>query len=161
MGLNPGSSRSPILKIHNIPLSKHHPLHFSLKNFDSPILSHVTYSPLNSSIRDLILKLVSLELFLTFLRVYSMTSWICLIKTSSHNGAMKRKQSILLDITCRLLYEIHVSHYLWSEVIMPANYLHNRLPSSPLGDAIPLTRLFPHASLFPSPLLCVWIHFVC
>ena len=33
---------SPILKIQNIPLSKHHLLHFSLINFDSPILSHIT-----------------------------------------------------------------------------------------------------------------------
>ena len=45
MGLNLGSSRSPILKIHNIPLSKNHPLHFSLINFDSPIFSHITHPP--------------------------------------------------------------------------------------------------------------------
>ena len=34
---------------------------------------------------------------------------------------------------------------------MTATYLHNRLPSSPLGGTIPLTRLFPNASLFPLP----------
>ena len=40
---------------------------------------------------------------------------------------------------------------LWSDVIITAIYLHNRLPSSPLGDPISLTRLFPNASLFPLP----------
>ena len=34
---------------------------------------------------------------------------------------------------------------------MTATYLHNRLPSSPLGGVIPLTRLFPNASFFPLP----------
>ena len=35
---------------------------------------------------------------------------------------------------------------------MTATYLHNWLPSSPLGGAILLTCLFPNASLFPLPL---------
>ena len=34
---------------------------------------------------------------------------------------------------------------------MIATYLHNRLPSSPLEGPIPLTRLFPNASLFSLP----------
>ena len=34
---------------------------------------------------------------------------------------------------------------------MTAPYLHNRLPFSPLGGAIPLTPLFPNASLFRLP----------
>ena len=42
-------------------------------------------------------------------------------------------------------------HYLWSDAIMTATYLHNWLPSSPLGGTISLTRLFPNASLFPLP----------
>ena len=72
--------------------------------------------------------------------------------TSSQNGVVERKHRILLDITRTLLYEMYVPHYLWSDVIVTATYLHNRLPSSPLGGAIPLTRLFPNASLFPLPL---------
>ena len=36
-----------------------------------------------------------------------------------------------------------------------ATYLHNQLPSSLLGGAIPLTRLFPNASLLLLP-LCVF-----
>ena len=66
---------------------------------------------------------------------------------SSQNGVAERKHHILLDITRTLLYEMYVPHYLWSD----ATYLHSRLPSSPLGGAIPLTRLFPNASLFPLP----------
>ena len=46
---------------------------------------------------------------------------------------------------------MYVPHYLWSDVVLTATYLHNRLPSSPLGGAILLTRLFPNASLFPLP----------
>ena len=34
---------------------------------------------------------------------------------------------------------------------MTATYLYNWLPSSPLGGAILLTRLFPNASFFPLP----------
>ena len=69
--------------------------------------------------------------------------------TSSQNGVAERKHRILLDITRTLLYETYVSHYLWSDAVMTANYLHNRLPSSLLGGAILLTCLFPNASLFP------------
>ena len=50
-----------------------------------------------------------------------------------------------------LLYEIYVPHYLWSDAVIIATYLHNRLPSFPLGGAISLTRLFPNTSLFPLP----------
>ena len=72
--------------------------------------------------------------------------------TSSQNGVAERKHRILLDITRTLLYEIYVPHYLWFDAIMTATYLHNWLPSSPLGCVIPLTRLFPNASLFRLPL---------
>ena len=34
---------------------------------------------------------------------------------------------------------------------MIVTYLHNQLPSSPLGGAIPLTHFFPNASFFPLP----------
>ena len=71
--------------------------------------------------------------------------------TSSQNGVTERKHRILLDITRTLLYEMYVPHYLWSDAVMTATYLHNRLPSSPLGGAIPLTHLFLNASLFPLP----------
>ena len=70
---------------------------------------------------------------------------------SSQNGVAERKYRILLDIIRTLLYEMYVPHYLWSNAVMTATYLHNRLPSSPLGGAIPLICLFPNASLFPLP----------
>ena len=46
---------------------------------------------------------------------------------------------------------MYVPHYLWSDAVMTTTYLHNRLPSSPLGGVVPLTHLFPNASLFPLP----------
>ena len=71
--------------------------------------------------------------------------------TSSQNGVAERKHCISLYITRTLLYEMYVPHYLWSDDVMASTYLHNQLPSSPLEGAIPLTRIFPNASLFPLP----------
>ena len=46
---------------------------------------------------------------------------------------------------------MHATYYLWSDALMTATYLQNRLPSSPLGGAIPLHRLSPTSSLFSLP----------
>ena len=75
--------------------------------------------------------------------------------TSSQNGVAERKHRILLDITHTLLYEMYVPHYFWSDAVITATYLHNRLPSSPLGGEIPLTPLFPILLSFPYHLLCL------
>ena len=68
--------------------------------------------------------------------------------TSQQNGIAERKHRQLLDITCTLLIEMHVPSYLWSDALMTATYLQNRLPSAPLDGAIPLHRLLPTSSLF-------------
>ena len=71
--------------------------------------------------------------------------------TSQQNGGAERKHGQLLDITRTLLIEMHVPSYLWSDALMTATYLQNRLPSAPLGGAIPLHRLSPTSSLFSLP----------
>ena len=71
--------------------------------------------------------------------------------SSQQNGVAERKHRQLLDITRTLLVEMHVPHYLWSDAILTATYLQNRLPSAPLGNAIPLHRLHPKADLFSLP----------
>ena len=71
--------------------------------------------------------------------------------TSQQNGVAERKHHQLLDITRTLLIEMHVPSYLWSDALMTATYLQNRLPSAPLGGAIPLHHLSPSSSLFSIP----------
>ena len=67
--------------------------------------------------------------------------------TSQQNGVAERKHHQLLDINRTLLMEMHVPSYLWSDALMTPTYLQNRLPSAPLGGAIPLHRLSPSSSL--------------
>ena len=71
--------------------------------------------------------------------------------TSQQNGVAKRKHRQLLDMTRTLLIEMHVQSYLWFDALMTATYLHNRLPSAPLGGAILLHCLQPTSSLFSLP----------
>ena len=71
--------------------------------------------------------------------------------TSQPNGIAERKHRQLLDITRTLLIEMHVPSYLWSDALMTMKNLQNRLPSAPLGGAIPLHRLSPTSSLFSLP----------
>ena len=63
--------------------------------------------------------------------------------TSHQNGIVQRKHRQLLDITRTLLIEMHVPYYLWSDAIMTATYLHNRLPS------VPSVALFPFIISYP------------
>ena len=71
--------------------------------------------------------------------------------TSQQNYVAERKHRQLLHITRTLLIEMHVQSYLWSDALMTATYLQNRLPSAPLGGVIPLHRLLPTSSLFSLP----------
>ena len=71
--------------------------------------------------------------------------------TSQQNGVAERKHRKLLDITRTLIIEMHVPSYLWSDALITATYPHNRLPSAPLGGAIPLYCLSPTSSLFSLP----------
>ena len=54
-------------------------------------------------------------------------------------------------MTCTLLVEMGVPHYLWTDALLTSLYLLNRLPSSPLGGEVPLRRLHPTRDLFALP----------
>ena len=71
--------------------------------------------------------------------------------TSQQNGIAERKHRQFLDITRTLRIEMCVPSYLWSDTLMIATYLQNRLPSASLGGAITLHRLSPTSSLFSLP----------
>ena len=44
---------------------------------------------------------------------------------------------------------MHVPKYLWSDAVLTATYLVNRMPSGPLGGEIPIHRLKLDTCLFP------------
>ena len=54
-------------------------------------------------------------------------------------------------MTCTLLVEMGVPHFLWSDALLTSTYLLNRFPLSPLGGEVPLRRLHPHRDLFALP----------
>ena len=95
---------------------------------------------------------IALEFVQTSLRTFCVDRGIIYQTTYPHtsqqNGIAERKHRQLLDITCTLLIKMHVPSYLWSDALMTATYLQNRLPSAPLDGAIPLHRLLPTSSLF-------------
>ena len=53
--------------------------------------------------------------------------------TSQQNGVAERKHRHFLDVTRTIMAHMHVSKYLWSDAVLTATYLINRMPSSPLG----------------------------
>ena len=57
----------------------------------------------------------------------------------------------LLEVTRALKFHIHVSKSYWSDAILTACHLINRMPSTVLGGQIPYTVLSPDAPLFHLP----------
>jgi hypothetical protein len=61
--------------------------------------------------------------------------------TSEQNGLAERKNRHLLDVTRSLMFAMNVPKYLWSEAIMTAAYLINRMPSRVLEHKTPIECL--------------------
>jgi hypothetical protein len=64
------------------------------------------------------------------------------INTPEQNDISERKNKHLLEVTRALLFQNNIPKVYWSDAILNANYLINRLPSAPLGNKIPLEVLF-------------------
>jgi hypothetical protein len=58
----------------------------------------------------------------------------------------KEKNRHLLEKTHALLFQNNVPKEYWSDAILSANYLINRLPSSTIDNKIPLEILFKEKS---------------
>ena len=71
--------------------------------------------------------------------------------TPQKNGVVERKMRHLLEVTCALLFHMHVPKSYWSDAILTACYLINRMSSAILGGQIPYTVLSPNAPLFHLP----------
>ena len=63
--------------------------------------------------------------------------------TPQQNGVAKRKMRHLLEVTHDLKFHMHVPKSYWSDAILTACHLINRIPSTVLGGQIPYTVLFP------------------
>ena len=49
--------------------------------------------------------------------------------TPPQNGVAERKNRHLLEVAKSLMFQMNVAKYLWSEAVMTATYLINRMPS--------------------------------
>src|SRR6266540_1631631 len=61
--------------------------------------------------------------------------------TSEQNGLAERKNRHLLEIARCLMFTMNVPKFLWSEAVMTAAYLINRMPSRVLGYKAPIECL--------------------
>uniref|UniRef100_A0A8R7V940 Integrase catalytic domain-containing protein n=1 Tax=Triticum urartu TaxID=4572 RepID=A0A8R7V940_TRIUA len=61
--------------------------------------------------------------------------------TSEQNGLAERKNRHLLEITRCIMMAMNVPKFLWSEAVMTAAYLMNRMPSRVLGYKTPIECL--------------------
>ncbi|GAB2281771.1 hypothetical protein Dimus_039493 [Dionaea muscipula] len=69
--------------------------------------------------------------------------------TPPQNGVAERKNRHLLEVTRALMFHMKVPKVFWSEAVMTATYLINRMPSSVLQGTIPYFVLFPDMFLHP------------
>jgi hypothetical protein len=62
--------------------------------------------------------------------------------TSPRNGVAERKNQHLLEVARSLMFTMNVPKFLWSEAVMTATYLINRMPSRILGMKTPYEMIF-------------------
>ena len=71
--------------------------------------------------------------------------------TSQQNGVVECKMRHLLEVTRALKFHMHVPKSYWSDAVLTACHLINRIPSTVLGSQIFYTVLSPDAHLFHLP----------
>jgi hypothetical protein len=80
--------------------------------------------------------------------------------TSEQNGLAERKNRHLLEVTRCLMMAMNVPKILWSEAVMTAAYLINRMPSRVLGYKAPIECLTGEISYVVPPKVCGCVGFV-
>ena len=77
--------------------------------------------------------------------------------TFKYNGVVESKHRHLRGMTCTLLVEMGVSHFLWSDALLTSTYLMNRLPLSPLGGEVPPSSYPPWSWPLCIASLAIWL----
>jgi transposase InsO family protein len=72
--------------------------------------------------------------------------------TPQQNGVAERKNRHLLEVARCLLFHMHVPKQFWSDAVLTACYLINRMPSLVLDGVSPHSLLYPSTPPFPLPL---------
>jgi len=67
--------------------------------------------------------------------------------TPAQNGVAERKNRHLLEVARSLMYTMNVPKFFWSEAVMTATHLINRIPSRVLGMKTPCEMIFRKMSL--------------
>lgn len=73
------------------------------------------------------------------------------------NEVVESKNLQLLDITRALMIHMHIPKCFWSDALVTACYLINRMPSSVLDGTSPHSILFPHSPFFSLPPTVFWL----
>ena len=71
--------------------------------------------------------------------------------TSQQNEVAERKHRHVLDVTRTLMSHMHVPKYLWSDVVLTACFLINRMSSCVLHGDISFSCLHPNKPLYHIP----------
>ena len=69
--------------------------------------------------------------------------------TSQRNGIAEHKHKHILDFARTIMIYMHVSKFLWSDIVLSACYLINKMPSSVLNRTITFFYLYPNKVSFP------------
>ena len=79
-------------------------------------------------------------------------------RISQQNSVVECKHRHILDVARSLMFEMQVPKYLWSDAVLTASYLINRMPSTPLREEILLKMLHPDVDIFPlTPLIFAFV----
>jgi len=68
--------------------------------------------------------------------------------TSQQNGVAERKHRHILDVARTLMIHMSVPKYLWSDAVLSACYLINRMFSSVLDERSPFSYLYANKKSF-------------
>jgi transposase InsO family protein len=79
--------------------------------------------------------------FLEFFKSKGILHQTTCINTPEQNGVSERKNRHLLEVTRSLLFQNNVPKIYWSDAVLTATYLINRLPSARLKNMSPLEIL--------------------
>lgn len=81
------------------------------------------------------------EVLGSFLREKGIHHQSTCVDTPQQNGVVERKNKHLLEVSRAIMFSMHVPKYFWSDAVLTALYLINRMPTRVLNYSTPLDYL--------------------